>query len=69
MILFYHAGVVLSRDFRKIFTKNHFQCEKARAALCGPRFFLCSAGFDEPVQQSVIQLLQDATPSFDFGEP
>lgn len=28
-----------------------------------------STGFDEPVQQSVIQLLQDTTPSFDFGEP
>jgi hypothetical protein len=28
-----------------------------------------SSSLDEPVQQSVIQLLQDTAPSFDFGEP
>ena len=28
-----------------------------------------SSSLDEPVQQSVIQLLQDAAPGLDFGEP
>ena len=30
---------------------------------------MLSSSLDEPVQQSVIQLLQDTTPGLDFGEP